>query len=71
LLGIASALRERWHIPVFPAERQEYERCYAMVRAEHDASEFKRSLAAGSALERQDAIDRALTLLETTSTAPR
>jgi tetratricopeptide (TPR) repeat protein len=72
LLGIASALREQWHVPVFPGEREEYERCYADVRAKHDADEFQRALAAGRTLERETAMETALTLVgDDRLTAPR
>jgi hypothetical protein len=63
-LGSASALRERSHSPVFPAEREEYERCYAMVRAKHGAEEFDCAVASGYTLTRDEAIYSALSLLE-------
>jgi hypothetical protein len=72
LLGTALALREQQSVPVFPVEREEYERCYGEVRIAHGASEYERALAAGRAWERERAIDSALALLEgNATTAPR
>jgi tetratricopeptide (TPR) repeat protein len=64
LLGSAAAMREQSHNPVFPAQREEYERCYAAVRAKQEPEEFERSVASGRALARDEAIGSALSLLE-------
>ena len=64
LLGGASALRERSHSPLFPAERAEHERCYAEVRAKRAPEEFDRGVASGHTLTRDEAIDGALSLLK-------
>jgi hypothetical protein len=66
LLGSAGALRERWHLPAFPAERAEYERMCAAVRAKHAGLDFERDVAAGRALTRDEAISMALALVATT-----
>jgi len=72
LLGVASALREQWHIPVFPVQREEHDRCYAAVRARYGAEAFNNGLTSGHALTRDEAIDRALGLLgDGAFTAPR
>jgi len=62
LLGSAAALREKWNVPVFPAERAEHESRHADVRARHPDTDFDRAFAAGRALTRDDAIQSALVL---------
>jgi hypothetical protein len=64
LLGSAAVLREQWNVPVFPAERAEYERWHAAVRAKHAGAGFDRAVAAGRALNRDEAIQSALPLLQ-------
>jgi hypothetical protein len=62
LLGSAAVLREHWNVPVFPAERAEYESLHAAVRARHVDADFDRAFAFGRTLTRDDAIKTALTL---------
>ena len=66
LLGGAAALREQWSIPVFPVERADYERCYAVVRATvtQPGGDLDRAIAAGRTLTRDEAIESALALLQ-------
>jgi non-specific serine/threonine protein kinase len=64
LLGSAAALREQWNVSVFPAERAEYERWHAAVRAKHAPVDYDRAVAAGRALSRDEAIQSALPLLQ-------
>jgi len=64
LLGSAAALREQWSVPVFPAEREDYESWHAAVRAKHAPVDFDRAVAAGRALSRDEAIQSALPLLQ-------
>jgi predicted ATPase/class 3 adenylate cyclase len=65
LLGGATELRERWSLPILPAERIEHKRCYAAVRQEHASADFNRAVKAGRALTRDEIIDRALALVTT------
>ena len=67
LLASAAALREQWRVPVFPAERDEYERCYALVRAEHGDAGLERTIASGLRPGREQAIEIALALLRSES----
>ncbi len=69
LLGSAAALREQWNVAVFPAERAEYERWHAAVRAKHAAVDFDRALATGRALTRNETIESALALLQNIGSA--
>jgi tetratricopeptide (TPR) repeat protein len=62
LLGKSAALREQWNVPVFPAERAEYETWHTAVRAKHIDPDFDRAFAAGRVLTRDDAIRSALAL---------
>jgi predicted ATPase/class 3 adenylate cyclase len=62
LLGSAAALREKWNVPVFPSERAEHESRHADVRARHPDADFDRAFAVGRALTRDDAIQSALAL---------
>jgi predicted ATPase/class 3 adenylate cyclase len=64
LLGSAAVLREQWNVAVFPAEREEYERWHAAVRAKHAPVDFDRAVAAGRALTRDETIQSALALLQ-------
>jgi len=64
LLGSAAALREQWNVAIFPAERAEYERWHAAVRAKHAGTDFDRAVAAGRMLSRDEAIQGALPLLQ-------
>ena len=63
LLGCAAALREQWSLSILPAERVEHERRYAAVRRKHANADFDLAVAAGRALTRDDAIDKALGLV--------
>jgi len=56
LLGAATALRKAIGTPLPPAERRDYERTEALVRAALDAAAFDEAWAAGSALSPQDAV---------------
>jgi len=67
LLGGAATLRELWRVPLFPAERDEYERSYAAVRAQHGDDDFERGMASGRVLDRHAATDCALALLRSQS----
>jgi hypothetical protein len=69
LLGSAETLRAQWNLPVFPAEREEHERWHAAVRAKHAGDDFDRAVAAGRALTRDEAIERALALLQDVGSA--
>jgi predicted ATPase len=62
LLGSAAALRETMNLPLLPSERADLERRHADVRACHPGTEFDRAFAAGRALSRDEAIERALAL---------
>ena len=62
LLGSAAALRELWNVHVFPSERAEHESRHADVRARHPDADFDRTFAVGRALTRDDAIQSALSL---------
>ena len=62
LLGSAAALREQLNVPLLPTERAERERRHADVRARHPDTEFNRAFAAGRTLTRDDAIQSALAL---------
>ncbi len=62
LLGSAAALRERWHVPVFPSEHADRERRFANVLARHTASDFDLAYTVGRGLSRDAAIQRALAL---------
>ena len=62
LLGAASALREQPNIALLPAERAESERRHADVRARHPEEAFDRAFAFGRALTRDDAVQAALAL---------
>jgi predicted ATPase/class 3 adenylate cyclase len=62
LLGSAAALREQWNVSVFPSERAEHESRHADVRAKHPDADFDRAFAVGRALTRDDAIQSALAL---------
>ena len=69
LLGSAAVLREQWNVPVFPAERAEYESLHAAVRAKHAAADFDHAVAAGRAVTRDEAIENALALLQDAGSA--
>lgn len=62
LLGSAAALRELWNVHVFPSERAEHESRHADVHARHPDADFDRTFAVGRALTRNDAIQSALAL---------
>ena len=62
LLGKSAVLREQGNVPIFPAERAEYESWHAAVRAKHTDADFDRAFAAGRVLTRDDAIQSALAL---------
>jgi hypothetical protein len=62
LLSSAAVLREQWNVPVFPAERAEYESWHAAVLVKHIDADFDRAFAARRALTRDDAIQSALAL---------
>ena len=66
LLGAAAALRERSNIPLLPSDRVQHESRHADVRAKHPEASFDRAFALGSALTRDDAIQAALALRQST-----
>jgi tetratricopeptide (TPR) repeat protein len=62
LLGSAAAQRERLNLPLPPFERTQSERRQADVRTRHSAAAFDRAFALGRARTRDDAIQAALAL---------
>jgi hypothetical protein len=62
LLGSAAALREKWNVPVFPAEQVEHDNWHMDVRTRHLGADFHRALAVGRDLTREGAIRTALAL---------
>src|SRR5689334_5614238 len=69
LLGASAALRERSNIPLLPADRMRREGRHSDVRARHSEAVFKRAFALGCGLTRDDAIQAALALRQSSSVA--
>jgi len=70
LLGAAEALYQNIGIPMWPAERGNFERAVAVVSASLDLAAFEADRAAGRVLSLEDAVAAALNLLASSSAAP-
>ena len=60
LLGAADSLREKINIPMYPAERVEYEKALEHLRLGMDAGEFDSGWSEGRAMGMEEAVDYAL-----------